>query len=116
MTDRPTVKLVVLFLGIATLLFGTSTAVLVGIVIWLTRGTGTVDAAAVALVGLVAQPATGSLAGLTALLVSTRVTPDKGEIEEALAPLALPAAAGEPADDVDVAVVNADRAVVNAAT
>lgn len=92
MTDRDTIKLVVKYLGVATILFGAATALLVALVIWLSRGKGTVDAAAVAIVGLVAQMATGSLAGLSALLVSTRVTPDKGEIEAALAPLALPPA------------------------
>ena len=87
MTDRATVRLVVIYLGIATILFGFSTAVLVGLVIWLSRGTGSVDAAAVALVGLMAQPAGAALAALGALLVSTRSTPDKAEIDGALAEL-----------------------------
>lgn len=77
MTDRDTIRLVVKFLGAATLLFGGATAVLVGLVIWLSRGAGTVDAAAVAIVGIVAQPATGALGALGALLVSTRSMPDE---------------------------------------
>jgi len=89
-TDRATVNLVVRFLGAASILFGAATAALVALVIWLSHGTGTVDAAAVALVGLVAQPTAAALAALGALLVSTRSTPDKAEIEEALAPLGAP--------------------------
>lgn len=101
MTDRSTIRLVVLFLGCAAIAFGSATAILVGLVVWLSRGSGSVDASAVALIGVVAQPASAALAGLGALLVSTRSAPDKGEIEEVLAPLEAAHAAGQAESDAE---------------
>lgn len=106
MTDRETIKLIVKYLGRAAIINGMVTGALVAGVIWLSRGRGTVDAAAVALVGLVAQPAMAAITALPSILASTRSTPDKGEIDEALRPVttaALPVqVVNRPGDPVPV--------------
>lgn len=93
MTDRDTIRDIVRYLGRSAMIGLIVTGCLVAAVIWLSRGKGTVDAAAIALVALVAQPAGNAIAALPSLLASTRTTPDKAEIEEALAPLAQSAGA-----------------------
>ena len=86
MTDRDTIKLIVKYLGRAAIVNGLVTGALVAGVIWLSRGRGTVDAAAVALVGLVAQPAMAAITALPSILASTRSAPDQAEITAALNP------------------------------
>lgn len=87
MTDRNVVRLVVWFTGASVLLFGAVTAVLAWRVLDLSRGSGTVDAAAVGVLAIPGGFTTTALGILGGLLISTRTTPDRREVEEALAPL-----------------------------
>lgn len=87
MTDRKTIRLVILLLGIATLGAILGTFVLAERVLDQAAGSGTPDAAAVGIVGILAAFATGGLGYLGGVLASTRSTPDKAEIDAALAPL-----------------------------
>lgn len=104
MQDRRTIRLVVGFIGGAVLLFGASTVYLASRVLDQSSGAKTVDAAALGVLSIPAGFTTTSLGLLGGLLVSTRATPNKQEIDEALAPFADPAA---PA--LNVNVTNTDR-------
>lgn len=90
MTDRKTIRLVITMIGLVTLGALAGTYMLAQRVLDQSAGTGSPDAAAVALVGVLGAVVTGGLGYLGGVLASTRSTPDKAEIEEALAPLALP--------------------------
>lgn len=90
-TDRDTIQLIVKYLGRAAVVGLITTGALVAGVLWLSRGKGTVDAAAIALVGLIAQPVSGAMAALPSLLASTRSAPTKAELSEALEGLPAPA-------------------------
>lgn len=90
MTDRKTIRLVITTIGFVTLGALAGTYMLAQRVLDQSAGTGSPDAAAVALVGVLGAVVTGGLGYLGGVLASTRSTPDKAEIEEALAPLALP--------------------------
>jgi hypothetical protein len=108
MTDRKTIRLVVKILGLATLAAGYATFALAMRVLDQSAGAGTVDAAAVGIVAIPAGFTTTALGFLGGILASTRSTPTKDEIDEALAPLTAPAAAPLPvtiegqADPVEV--------------
>lgn len=88
MTDRRTIRLVIMLIGITTLgaLFGTY--MLAQRVMDQAAGTKTPDAAVIGLVGITGAIVTGGLGYLGGMLASTRSTPDKAEIDAALAPLA----------------------------
>lgn len=88
MTDRRTIRLVIVFIGVAVILFGLATVLLAMRVLDQSSGRQTVDAAAVAVVAIPAGFTTTALGFLGGMLVSTRSAPDKGEIDAALGPLA----------------------------
>jgi hypothetical protein len=95
MTDRRTIRLVIYLIGAVTVLSLIGTYLLAQRVLDQAAGAKTPDAAVVGLVGTLGAIVTGGLGYLGGVLASTRSTPDKAEIEEALAPLAA-AGAGIP--------------------
>lgn len=74
MTEARTVRLVVLFLGLLAVIGTVGTLVLIGYALRL-AGTGDLGPTAVALLATPATLASASIAGLGALLVSTRSGP-----------------------------------------
>lgn len=104
MQDRKTINLVIWLVGLAVLLFGASTVWLASRVLDQSSGAKTVDAAALGVLAIPAGFTTTSLGLLGGMLVSTRTTPNKEEIDAVLAPFAGPAA-----PPVNVNVTNTDR-------
>lgn len=90
MTDRKTIRLVITLIGLVALGALLGTWQLANRVIDQASGAKTPDAAIVGLVGILGAIVTGGLGYLGGVLASTRSTPDKAEIDEALAPLTGP--------------------------